>query len=100
MNAETENETTGQELILFIAGDAPRSQRARANLAAALGRAVQDTPRLREIDVLCEPVAAIEHGIFATPALVRPQSHGASAVLYGDLSDASGLNRFLNTGTE
>lgn len=96
MNAGSEqHEAKGDELILFIAGDAPRSRRARANLAAAFQQAHRSAPRLREIDVLREPVAAIDHGIFATPALVRPQDSGAPSVLYGDLSDTDSLHRFL-----
>lgn len=97
MNAGSEHhQANGDELILFIAGDAPRSRRARANLAAALEQADRSAARLREIDVLREPVAAIDHGIFATPALVRPQDSGAPIVLYGDLSDTGSLSRFLD----
>ena len=82
-------------LILFVAGDAPRSRRARANLAAALDAAGRER-QPREIDVLADPGAALRFGMFATPALVRPDpAGGAPAVLYGDLSDRARLERFL-----
>lgn len=96
MSADTtQDNVVGDELILFIAGDAPRSRRARTNLATALERADRSAVQLREVDVLHEPVAAIDHGIFATPALVRPHSSGTPIVLYGDLSDNDALNRFI-----
>lgn len=50
----------------------------------------------REVDLLVTPGEALRHGLFASPALVLTDAHGRSrSVLYGDLSEASALRRFL-----
>lgn len=81
-------------LILFVTGDAPRSRRARDNLARALD-GLGTTARPREIDLVEQPQACIRYGIFATPALLRVDDGGAPSVLYGDLSEEQRLRRFL-----
>ena len=84
------------ELVLFITGDAPRSRRARGNLARALGDLGLDAADVREIDLVEHPERTVEYGIFATPALLRRRhDRHHPAVLYGDLSDTEGLARFL-----
>ncbi len=82
-------------LTLFVAGDAPRSQRARANLAAALARLGLDPATTREIDLTADPAQTLAFGIFATPALLRIRTAGEPEVLYGDLSEGPALERFL-----
>lgn len=83
-----------RHLILFVTGDAPRTRRARRNLAAALSEAGLDGwPR--EIDLLEEPRQALDFGMFATPALLRTGEQRPRAVLYGDLSDEATLSQFL-----
>ena len=84
-----------QRLILFVTGDAPRTGRARSNLAAALAQTGMDGwPR--EIDLLKEPTQAIAFGMFATPALLLTDETVDRAVLYGDLSDERALRQFLD----
>jgi circadian clock protein KaiB len=81
-------------LTLFVTGDAPRSRRARANLAEALeqsGLAIET----REIDLVDDPAQSLAHGIFATPALLRTSSGCEPEVMYGDLSEPKALQRFL-----
>lgn len=82
-------------LTLFVAGDAPRSRRARANLAAALARLGLDPATTREIDLTADPAQTLAFGIFATPALLRTSTVGEPEVLYGDLSEGPALERFL-----
>lgn len=83
-------------LILFVTGDAPRSQRARANLLRALdGYPLSDDDML-EIDLIKDPRKTVEFGIFATPALMRVDEDGNLEVLYGDLSDDGTVQRFLS----
>jgi circadian clock protein KaiB len=82
-------------LVLFVTGDAPRSRRARANLAAALAGRGLDPADVREIDLLREPERTVEYGIFATPALLQVTESGPGTVLYGDLSETERLERFL-----
>jgi circadian clock protein KaiB len=82
-------------LILFVTGDAPRSLRARANLAETLKRLDIDPTALVEIDLTADPTQTLSYGIFATPALLRASESGRSEVLYGDLSERKTLERFL-----
>lgn len=84
-----------EQLILFVTGDAPRSRRARANLAQALTAADGTSPDYQEIDLTREPQRMVEYGIFATPALASVGPGGLVAVLYGDLSNETALHRFL-----
>lgn len=94
--SSAQRKAINDRLILFVTGDAPRSQRARGNLAAALSTAGLDDAWPREIDLLNDPGQAIAWGTFATPALLRTDDSGPTAVLYGDLSDEPGLSRFIN----
>lgn len=82
-------------LVLLVTGDAPRSQRARVNLAAMLRASGRSDVRVDEVDLLEHPRTAATYGVFATPALLWATPHAAEQVLYGDLSDATALRRFL-----
>lgn len=82
-------------LRLFVTGDAPRSQRARANLAEALEQIGLDASSVREIDLTADPAQTLVFHIFATPALLRTNDAGDAEILYGDLSERRALDRFL-----
>jgi len=82
-------------LILFHTGNAPRSRRARDNLAQALERLGLKSDVRDEVDLIVQPEQGVQYGVFATPALVRLVEGDPAAVLYGDLSDAPSLERFL-----
>ncbi|MFO7858514.1 MAG: circadian clock KaiB family protein [Ectothiorhodospiraceae bacterium] len=84
-----------EQLILFVTGEAPRSRRARANLAQALTAAGGASADYREIDLTREPQRMVEYGIFATPALALVGPDGLISVLYGDLSGEAALQQFL-----
>ena len=86
---------SGKRLILFVTGDAPRSCRARENLAAALRDLEIGDVEPTEIDLVEQPAQTLVYGIFATPALLRPRATGKPEVLYGDLSERKALERFL-----
>jgi len=81
--------------MLFVAGDAPRSRRARANLAAALNGMRERAPAVTEVDILLEPSKALEYEVFATPALMRVNERGAIHLIYGDLSDRQKVDTFM-----
>jgi len=87
------DETEAPGLLLFVAGDSPRSRRARERLVAALEARGLDAGAVELIDTLREPAAALRHRIFATPALTA--NPPTDAVLYGDLADDEPLQRFL-----
>jgi len=82
-------------LTLFVTGTAPRSQRARANLARMLKHIGRSDIQPYEIDLLEQPGKGITYSVFATPSLVKASETGEVSVLYGDLSDEEHLSRFL-----
>lgn len=59
------------ELRLYVAGDAPNSARARANLRRLLLAVDPTKYRLEIIDCLDEPLRALDDGVLVTPTLVR-----------------------------
>lgn len=82
-------------LTLFVTGTAPRSQRARANLARMLAHIGRSDLRPHEIDLLEQPEQGITNAVFATPSLLKTSTTGEISVLYGDLSDEGRLHYFL-----
>lgn len=91
---------SAQRLTLFVTGDAPRSQRARANLARVLAANGGAITEVAEVDLLSAPQQGLDHGIIASPALMLTPPEGAASTLYGDLSDAHRLSRFLGLGRD
>ncbi|MGM0951363.1 MAG: circadian clock KaiB family protein [Pseudomonadota bacterium] len=83
-------------LMLFVTGSAPRSQRARANIAHMLERLSCQNIQPYEIDLLEQPEQGIKHSVFATPSLLKVSPTGEVSVLYGDLSEEDRLRRFLS----
>jgi circadian clock protein KaiB len=56
---------------LYIAGSAPNSAQATANLRALCRTHLPDRHEIEIVDVLRTPKLALAHGIFMTPTLVR-----------------------------
>jgi len=56
---------------LYIAGDAPNSVQARANLSALCRTHLPDRHEIEIVDVFRHPRRALQDGIFMTPTLVR-----------------------------
>lgn len=92
-NASTADPLT-TSLLLFVAGDAPKSRRAREALREALEQLGLPQDSYQEIDLLRDPSSISRYGIFATPALLRVGGEEPEA-LYGDLSDGDRLRRLL-----
>jgi circadian clock protein KaiB len=81
-------------LKLYVAGRAPHSVQALANLEAVLETyAVPNSYRLEVIDALEEPLRALEEGIFVTPALV--QVSPVRVHIVGALSQRAKVARLL-----
>jgi circadian clock protein KaiB len=72
-------------LRLYVAGDAPNSTRARANLRRILTDVDPSCYTLEVIDCLEEPLRALDDGVLVTPTLVRIQPPPAQIVV-GSLS--------------
>jgi len=87
----------GEEKIvlrLYVAGRAPHSVQARANLAAIFEAYTSpDGCHLEVVDVLEEPMRALEDGIFVTPTLVV--SNPSFVKIVGTLNDRDRVARLL-----
>ncbi len=84
-------------LCLYVAGDAPNSRMAKANIGKLLERSAGNPQKaeveLEVVDVLANPDIMLEKGICLAPALqiVEPDD---GVLVYGNLSDDKVL-RFL-----
>lgn len=71
---------------VYLAGGAPNSVRALANLYAICRKHFPDSHRIEVIDVLQEPMRALAEGILVTPTVVKV-SPAPELQLIGDLSE-------------
>ena len=79
---------------LYLAGDAPNSVRALANLYALCQRHFPNSHRIELIDVFKEPLRALEEGILVTPTLLKVSPAPALQII-GNLSDEEEVLRAL-----
>lgn len=84
------------ELRLYVAGEAPNSVRALANLQALLA-GHEGAYRLEVVDVLESPLRALTDGILLTPTLVK-SAPAPAWKLVGDLSDTGRVRAALGLG--
>jgi circadian clock protein KaiB len=73
-------------LRLYVAGGAPNSVRAIANLAAICKEHLQSAFKLEIIDVLQFPLRALADGVLVTPHLTKMSPSPATKIV-GNLSD-------------
>ena len=73
-------------LRLYIAGGAPNSLQALANLAAICRDCLKGGHRLEVVDVLKHPQRAMAEGVIVTPSLAKLSPLPAASVV-GNLSD-------------
>jgi circadian clock protein KaiB len=71
---------------LYVAGDAPNSLAALANLRAALAEFPKHSADVELIDVLSDPDRALRDGVLVTPMLVKFEPPPERRVL-GNLRD-------------
>ena len=89
-------------LRLYIAGDAPNSLQAIANLVEICHQHLKDGHKIEVVDVLKYPLRAMAQGVRVTPTLAK-LSPGPIANIVGNLSDkrkvlvALGLGRKLRS---
>ena len=87
----------GIRLRLYLAGVTPNSQRAEANLDAALREFTGDRNfELEYIDVLLDTKRALADSVIVTPTLVAI-GRKSRLVIIGDLGEYDKLSAFLNT---
>ena len=73
-------------LCLYVAGGAPNSLQAIANLEAICREYLKDGHRLEVVDVLKQPQRAMAEGVIVTPSLAKLSPLPAANIL-GNLSD-------------
>ena len=79
---------------LYLAGGAPNSVRALANLYALCRTHFPESHRIEVIDVLEEPLRALAEAILVTPTLVKV-SPAPEVQIIGNLSDEEEVLRAL-----
>jgi circadian clock protein KaiB len=77
---------------LYVAGDAPNSAQALANITAFCRMHLADRHELEVVNVFREPKRALTDGVFMTPTLVKV-SPAPSRTVVGTLSDPGPLLR-------
>jgi len=78
--------TTVVVLRLYIAGGAPNSVQAIANLEAICAEYLKDGHKLEVVDVLENPRRAMNEGVLVTPSLTKLSPQPVAQVI-GNLSD-------------
>ena len=79
---------------LYIAGGAPNSVRAFANLYAICRKHFPDSHRIEVIDIMKEPLRALAETVLVTPTVVKLFPLPAVRII-GDLSDEEAILRAL-----
>ena len=79
---------------LYIAGGAPNSVRALANLYALCRKHFPDSHRIEVIDILKEPMRALADAILVTPTVVKI-SPAPEQQIIGNLSEEAEVLRAL-----
>jgi circadian clock protein KaiB len=88
--ATAEPATTVVVMCLYVAGRAPNSVKAIANLEAICRRHLKSGYKLEIVDVCEHPLRALSDGILVTPSLTKASPAPASNVI-GNLSDTSSV---------
>jgi circadian clock protein KaiB len=88
--AAAEAVTTVVVMRLYIAGKAPNSVKAIANLEAICRRYLEDGYRLEIVDVCEHPLRALQDGVVVTPTLAKVSPTPISNVV-GNLSDTGAV---------
>ncbi len=94
-----EQESAPTKLVLYVAGQTPKSLAAIANLQKICKEHLANQYVVEVVDLKKEPHLAREHGIVAIPTLVRQLPVPIRKII-GDLSDSQKVLVSLNvTGT-
>ena len=88
--AARETVTTVVVMRLYVAGKAPNSVKAIANLEAICRRHLKDGYKLEIVDVCEHPLRALSDGVLVTPSLAKVSPAPTSNVI-GNLSDTGSV---------
>jgi circadian clock protein KaiB len=81
-------------LRLYVAGDAPNSLSAVANIKAICDAHFPDAHKIEIVDMLENPLRALEDGVLVTPTLLRVAPQPTRRVI-GNLNDRAQVQRML-----
>ena len=95
--AERRTGTTVVVMRLYVAGGAPNSVKAIANLEAICRQHFKDRYRLEIVDVCEHPRRALDDGVLVTPSLTKV-SPSPGAHVIGNLSDTPSVLAALGAG--
>lgn len=84
-------------LRLYVAGDAPNSLVARENLRQLMAELPAPDVCVEVVDVMHDPDAALEAGVYLTPAL-QIMAPGAATLVFGNLSNRETLRTLFQRG--
>ena len=92
----TSDPSAGRRLVLrlYVAGSAPNSTRAHANLLALLDRAGAQGYKLEVVDCIRDPQRALQDGVLVTPTLLKLHPEPAETII-GTLSDSRRVAEML-----
>ena len=82
---------------LYIAGDAPNSLQAKANLEQLCQTHLPDRHQIEVVDVLLDPKRALAESIFFTPMLVTDSPYPGHRIV-GTLSNTEPILQILGLG--
>lgn len=82
---------------LYIAGDAPNSLQALANLTSLCETHLPDRHQIEIVDVLLDPTRALEEAIYMTPTLVTDTPYPGHRIV-GTLSHTEPILQILGLG--
>ena len=82
--------TTVVVMCLYVAGRAPNSVKAIANLESICRRHLKDGYKLEVVDVCEHPLRALSDGVLVTPSLAKMSPSPTSTVI-GNLSDTGSV---------
>lgn len=82
---------------LYIAGDAPNSLQAVANLGRLCRTHLPDRHEIEIVDVLLDPKRALTESIFMTPTLVTDSPYPGHRIV-GNLSNTEPILQILGLG--
>jgi circadian clock protein KaiB len=82
---------------LYVAGDAPNSLQARANLARLCEQYLPDRHEIEIVDVVLEPKRALSESILMTPMLVTDSPYPGHRIV-GNLSNTEPILQILGLG--
>ena len=94
MMTETEHLHAAYVFRLYLAGGAPNSVRALANLYAICRKHFPESHRIEVIDVLKEPLRALAEAILVTPTMVK-LCPAPEVQIIGNLSEEEEVLRTL-----